>query len=143
MSDSGAMKRREFLRRYGIASSALTLSPFFLDRFASVCSAATPLTRVYKASNGDCFQNVAKVLDMLGGIGKYISPTDVVVIKANAQWPNQGYTHTGCLKAVVDAILAIPGFSGEVLICDNTQTWSAPGAMGFDATPANRGHNWP
>ena len=59
---------------------------------------------------------------MLDGVAKFINPTDVVVIKANAQWPNQGYTHTGCIKGVIDAILAIPGFSGEILICDNIQS---------------------
>ena len=42
------MARREFLRRYGIASSAITLSPFFVERFASVGRAAANLTRVYK-----------------------------------------------------------------------------------------------
>jgi hypothetical protein len=42
------MTRRHFLRRYGIASSALTLSPFFMERFAAVCEAATNnFTRVY------------------------------------------------------------------------------------------------
>lgn len=135
--------RREFLRRAGIASSALTLSPFFLDRMAGVCDAATGLTRVYKVMNGDCFQNIAKLWQLLGGPGAYIGATDVVVIKGNAQWPNQGYTHTGVIKAVVDSILQIPGFSGEVLICDNIQTYGKAGEFGFDATVDNRARNWP
>jgi len=80
---------------------------------------------------------------MLDGPAKYISPTDVVVIKGNAQWPNQGYTHTGCIKGVIDNILAIPGFSGEILICDNIQGGGSSGATGFDATTANRTNNWP
>ena len=104
--------RRDFLRYFGIASSALTFSPFILERLAATAAAATPLTRVYKVMNGaDCFQNIAKLWELLGGAAAYISPTDVVVIKANAQWPNQGYTHTGCIKGVIDSILAIPGFS--------------------------------
>jgi hypothetical protein len=135
--------RREFLRRYGIASSALTLSPFFLERFAALSGAIAPLTRVYLVKNGDCFQNIAKLWELMGGVGKYISATDIVVIKANGQWPNQGYSHTGCIKAVIDAILQIPGFSGEILICDNIQVYGVAGAVGFDATPANRAHNWP
>jgi hypothetical protein len=137
------MTRREFLRHYGIASGAITLSPFFIDRFASVCQAATSLTRVYKVKNGDCFQNTAKIWDMLGGPAKFISPNDIVVIKGNAQWPYQGYTHTGCIKGVIDKILAIPGFSGEILICDDIQTQVAPGTFGFDAIAANRTNNWP
>ena len=139
------MTRREFLRHYGIASSAITLSPFFIERFAQVCAAAAPLTRVCKVKNGtDCFANMSKLWQMLDGVGNFIGPTDVVVIKGNAQWPNQGYTHTGCIKAVVDAILAIPGFSGEILICDNIQGggWGS-GNFGFDATTGNRTNNWP
>jgi hypothetical protein len=143
MLHPGHITRRQFLRRYGIASSALTLSPFFIERLASVCQAASSRTRVYKVVNGNCFQNIAKLLEMMGGIGRYINPTDVVVIKGNAQWPNQGYTNTGCIKAVIDAILEIPGFSGEVLICDNVQNHGGTGQFGFDATPANRVHNWP
>ncbi len=143
MAQFGRMNRREFLRYCGIASSALTFSPFFLERMTAVCRAAAALTRVCVVKNGDCFQNIAKLWQMLDGPAKYISPSDVVVIKANAQWPNQGYTHTGSIKAVIDAILQIPGYSGEVLICDNTQGGGVAGALGFDATPANRVNNWP
>jgi len=137
------MSRRSFLRYFGVASSALTLSPFFLERMASVCQAAASLTRVYQVKNGDPFQNTAKLWEMLDGPAKYISPTDVVIIKGNAQWPNQGYTHTGCIKGVIDKILQIPNFSGEILICDNIQEGGRAGAYGFDATPNNRLNNWP
>jgi uncharacterized protein (DUF362 family) len=138
------MNRRKFLRHFGIASSAITFSPFFIERFFSVCQAANNLTRVYKVINGDCFQNATKLWEMLDGPAKYIAPTDVVVIKANAQWPYQGYTHKGVIKGVIDQILQIPGFSGEVLICDNTQTYGwGSGTVGFDAALEYRAHNWP
>jgi hypothetical protein len=81
--------------------------------------------------------------EMLDGPAKYVGATDVVVIKGNAQWPNQGYTHTGCIKAVVDQILQIPGFSGEVLICDDIQNTPDNQNLGFSASPANRVNNWP
>jgi hypothetical protein len=136
------LTRRQFLRHFGIASSAITLSPFFIDRFASVGRAASALTRVYKVKNGDHLTNTAKLWDMLDGPAKYIGATDIVVIKANAQWPNQGYTHTGCIKGIIDKILAIPNFSGEVLICDNIQSKVAAQNTGFDASSANRVNNW-
>ncbi len=142
-SSTPPFNRREFLRRSGIASSALTLSPFFLDRLSTALATPGNLTRVYKVKNGDCFQNTAKLWEMLGGPARYIGPTDVVVIKGNAQWYNQGYTHTGCIKGVIDKILALPNFSGEVIICDNIQTNEVPGQLGFDATSSYRGHNWP
>lgn len=102
----------------------------------------TPNT-VYLAKNGDCFQNINKLFEMMGGITKFIDPTDVVVIKGNGQWAGQGYTHTGCIKAVIDQILAIPGYSGEIFICDNVQTYGSTGQTGFDATFGSRFHNWP
>jgi hypothetical protein len=141
--EGNRVSRREFLRRYGVASSAITLSPFFLDRLTTAFAATANFTRVYKVKNGDCFQNTAKLWEMLGGPANYIAPTDIVVIKGNAQWYNQGYTHTGCIKGVIDQILAIPNFSGEVIICDNVQSNDVPGALGFDATANNRTHNWP
>lgn len=136
------MTRREFLRRFGIASSALTFAPAFIDRMAAVCRASTPSTRVYMVKHGDCFQNATKLWSMLDSPSKYIDPSDIVVIKANGQWENQGYTHTGCIKGVIDEILAIPGFSGEVLICDNVQNKDDLLKTGFYAEPADRQHNW-
>ena len=132
--------RRDFLRYSGVASSALTFSPFFLERLTALAAAEPPLTRVYKVMNGaDCFQSIAKLWQLLGGPTQYIGATDIVVIKGNAQWPNQGYTHTGCIKAVIDQILAIPGFSGEIHICDNVQSGSWYGSAGT----GSRAHNWP
>jgi hypothetical protein len=147
------MTRRSFLKYYGIASSALTISPFFIERMTAVCEASSSLTRVYKVKNappaggnqndfGYMSQTVTKLFDMLGGVSRFVDPTDIVVIKANGQWANQGSTHTGGIKAVVDQIVAIPGFSGEVIICDNLQEYGQSGATGFDSTVANRVNNW-
>jgi len=134
------MSRREFLRYFGIATGAITLSPFFVDRFSRVLAA--PTVKVYLVKNGDCFQNIAKLWDMLGGPSRYIGPDDIVVVKGNGQWPKQGYTHTGCIKAVIDNILNIQDFSGEIYICDDVQECGGP--WGFTATGSwAREHNWP
>jgi hypothetical protein len=133
------MSRRKFLRYFGIATGAITLSPFFVDRFSKVLAA--PMVKVYLVKNGDCFQNTAKLWDMLGGPSDHIAPTDIVIVKGNAQWQFQGYTHTGCIKGVIDKIIDIPGFSGEVLICDNVQECGGP--YGFEANIWGRTHNWP
>lgn len=98
---------------------------------------------VHLVTGGDCFTGIAKLWQLLGGVEKYLDPTDSVIIKANGQWPYQGYTHTGCIKAVIDAILAIDGFSGEVYICDNVQEYGYEGDFGFDADETRRTHNWP
>ena len=99
-------------------------------------------TKVFMVRNGTVQQNIAKLFELLGGVSKYISPTDVVILKCNAQWPNQGYTNTECIKYVVEAILAISGFSGEILICDNVQNISDDSNLGFWVSPGKRNHNW-
>jgi hypothetical protein len=137
------LSRRQFLRQVGLASGAVALTPLLVESLATVAQGAADSTRVWKTKNGDCFQNTAKLWDMLGGPAKYIGADDIVVIKANAQWPNQGYTHTGCIKGVIDKILEIPGFAGEILICDNVTTNDIAGQLGFDATTSYRTHNWP
>ena len=152
-----SMNRRRFIQSAAAFLGAAALSPGTTvlgadpvrndPRHGSLCETrsgtrAVP-NRVYVAKNGDFAQNTNKIWDMLGGPESYFAPDDVVVIKANAQWPHQGYTHTGCIKTVIDRILAIPGFSGELLICDNVQVYGSTGQFGFDATPSYRNHNWP
>jgi len=136
------MTRRQFLKYFGIASSALTLGPFFIDRFSLAIAQIPPKVKVYMVKNGNCFQNIAKLWE-LGGLGAYFDQNDVVVIKGNGQWENQGYTHTGCIKGFIEQILGIPGFSGKVFICDNVQVYGATNRTGFDATPQYRINNWP
>lgn len=117
--------------------------------YSNVCSTSTLAAgsgpsenTVYIVKNGDCFQNISRLWELMGGVASIIDPDDVVIIKANGQWPNQGYTHTGCIKAVIDEILSIPGFSGEILICDNVQTYAVAGQTGFDAGIPYRTNNY-
>jgi len=98
--------------------------------------------KVYLVKNGSVKENMNKLFELIGGIPKYIDPTDVVILKCNGQWPNQGYTNTECIKYVTDSILAIPNFSGEVLICDNIQGVPNDNSRGFHASIENRKNNW-
>ena len=99
-------------------------------------------TNVFVSKNGTVAENIEKALHLAGGIHDYINATDIVILKCNAQWPNQGYTNTECIKEVIDAILAIPSFSGEILICDNIQNAAYDTDCGFLASVGNRTHNW-
>ena len=57
---------------------------------------------------------------LAGGIERFIGPDDAVVLKPNGQWPLQGYTHTQCLKTLIDLILSRPGgFAGEIVIAEH------------------------
>jgi hypothetical protein len=51
-----------------------------------------------------------------------VGADNMVVIKANLQWTSRNTTSTDRIKGVIWQILNHPdGFSGEILICDNTQ----------------------
>lgn len=52
--------------------------------------AENPTCTLYRAVNGKPATNLAKVIEMMGGIEKLIGADDVVVIKPNVQWWNQG-----------------------------------------------------
>jgi len=75
--------------------------------------------RIFVSQNGTPQQNVAKVIDMMGGIQKLIDKKDIVVLKPNMQWWNQGRTNLAAMKGFIDLVLSIPGFAGEIIIAEN------------------------
>jgi hypothetical protein len=85
-----------------------------------------------------------KVIDMAGGITSFIDVDDVVVIKPNLQWKNQGYTHTEAAKALIEIVLNRPGgFSGEIIVAENIFGNEDSTHKGWAASPQNRVNNWP
>lgn len=81
-------------------------------------------------------QNIHKIIEMLGGISSIISKDDIVVLKPNAQWWNQGTTNTDAMRAFIQAVLNIPGFRGEVIIAENHQ-YAAPNSRGWNTEKRN------
>jgi len=74
---------------------------------------------IFLSRNGSPQQNVEKVIEMMGGIEKFIGKQDIVVLKPNMQWWNQGRTNLAAMKGFIDLVLSIPEFSGEVIIAEN------------------------
>ncbi|KAB2889101.1 MAG: DUF362 domain-containing protein [Desulfobulbaceae bacterium] len=74
---------------------------------------------VFLAKNGSPQENVLKVVDMMGGITRFIGINDIVLLKPNAQWWNQGRTNLAAMKGFIDAVLSIPGFEGEIIVGEN------------------------
>ncbi len=74
---------------------------------------------VYLARNGSAQKNMARVLEMMGGIEKFIGAKDIVVLKPNAQWWNQGRTNLAAMKEFMDQVLQRPGFEGEIIVAEN------------------------
>jgi hypothetical protein len=66
----------------------------------------------------------------LSGPDGIVGSDDVVLLKINYQWPERGGTNTDLLRGLIRVLVDHPdGFSGEVVVCENTQF---AGADGFD-----------
>ena len=106
---------------------------------------------VYVARNGTPVTNVQNVIALAGGIQQFVGYDDAVVLKPNGQWPNQGYTHTECMKALIDVILSRPGgFAGEIIIVEHVHRAPPPAADNalntnycWNMSAGNRQRNWP
>jgi hypothetical protein len=86
-----------------------------------------PLCTVYRSVNGSPPENLRKVVELMGGIHTLFGEDDVVLIKPNAQWWNQGATNLAALSAFVDLIMERPGgFRGEVVIAENCHRGISP-----------------
>ncbi len=100
-------------------------------------------TSVYVAQGGAPADNVDAVLAKLGGMEAVVGVDDVVIIKVSAQWWNQGMTNAAAVKRTIEAVLARPGFAGEVIVFENThfrmpdgsglsRAWTAPSVRNVD-----------
>ena len=86
-----------------------------------------PSLTLYRAVNGSPAMNLAKVIEMMGGIEKIIGMDDIVVIKPNVQWWNQGAPNLAALKGFVDLIMERSGgFKGEVVLAENCHRGASP-----------------
>jgi hypothetical protein len=76
-------------------------------------------SHIYESKNGTPEQNMAKILEMLGGIETLIGKDDIVIIKPNGQKIKHNMTNTNTMLEFINQVLSIPGFSGEVIIAEN------------------------
>ena len=120
--------RRELLKKTVLALISLCFGRKAFARSETVCESVTPTeATVYRALNGGPADNLRKVIDLIGGIEVIVGADDVVIIKPNVQWWNQGAPNLAALKTFVDLIMDRPGgFNGEVVIAENCHRGSAP-----------------
>ncbi|MBU1057118.1 MAG: DUF362 domain-containing protein [Proteobacteria bacterium] len=96
---------------------------------------------VYLAQGKSPELNIQSVIKQLGGIRKIIEPDDIVIIKPNAQWWNQGMTNTDNIKGFIDEILSIHNFTGEIVIAENHQ-YSEDKSRGWTTDHPNGKYNY-
>jgi len=115
------MDRREFLRQVALWSAGLSVSiPHF--RICEVLAAEGQAPLLAHATGRDYRELVDRVLSSLGGMGKFVRPSDKVVVKPNIGWdrnPAQAAnTHPQVVKVLVEQ--ALDAGAGEVLVFDRT-----------------------
>ncbi|HEX9090461.1 MAG TPA: hypothetical protein VF831_03180 [Anaerolineales bacterium] len=140
------LTRKEFLKSLGVFATIPLLSNKlrWLERLVHAQNQAVD---IYVVRNGPPALNVKWVIELAGGIQRFIDKDDVVVLKPNGQWPNQGYTHTQYIKALIDVILIRPGgFSGEIILTEHVHrspTEAMEGDYCWNMSVGNRINNWP
>lgn len=97
-------------------------------------------TQIYEAKNGTPEQNMAKVLEMLGGIDTIIGKDDIVIIKPNGQQIRHNMTNTNTIKEFINQVSEIKGFNGEIIIAENHH-YDPPNSAGWTTTFRNGDYN--
>jgi hypothetical protein len=141
------MKKRAAITRRQFVSGLGTLAASSLVGSRTVRAQSFPV-HVYIARNGTPVTNVQQAIALAGGIQSFVGHDDAVVLNPNGQWPLQGYTHTECMKALIDVILDRPGgFGGEIVIAEHVHRSPADALSGSYcrnmSAGYNRTNNWP
>jgi hypothetical protein len=120
------LNRRDFVKAmvaagFGLASrSYASISESAIYNMQHVPRNFQPSSVIFRSVNGTPSDNLTKVLELMGGIEKLVGPDDIVLIKPNVQWWNQGAPNLAVLKAFVDLVMERPGgFKGEVVLTEN------------------------
>ena len=118
------INRRDFLEKMIQAGGVI----FLPDQLADLNSkreriGSTDFSNIYVSRNGSPDKNLAKVMQMMGGIESVVGQKDIVILKPNSQWWNQGTTNISAMKEIIHLILRIPSFTGEIIIADNHQKY--------------------
>lgn len=108
-----------FRRKLRDAVSKLTRDRDFTATPALLPHRTDERASVYVASGAPPAGNVDAVLDKVG-LDKVVGADDVVILKVSAQWWNQGMTNVAAAKRVIERIVDLPGFRGEVVVFENT-----------------------
>jgi uncharacterized protein (DUF362 family) len=110
------MKRRDFIKK----STLLTTSVFLPGVLFSAESAGNSL--VVKVEGDSPYAITKKAVEALGGIGKFISKQDIVMVKPNIGW-NRSVEQAACtnpevVKAIIEMVLNAG--AKKVIVMDHT-----------------------
>ncbi len=120
--------RRDFLKKIaGIVGIMAIDQKAFCKPVQTKPMTQGAMSTVYRAVHGKPEENLKKVVELMGGIQHLVGPEDVVLIKPNVQWWNQGAPNLAAVKTLIDLIMKRPeGFSGEVVLAENCHRGVSP-----------------
>jgi len=120
--------RRNFLKKFLLLIGTYPFIPrAWANKSTTKITDSNTIGTIYRSINGLPGENISKVVELMGGIGSIIGPDDVVVIKPNVQWWNQGVPNLAAFARFVDLIMDRPGgFTGEVILAENCHRGKKP-----------------
>jgi hypothetical protein len=123
-----ATTRRQFLKNVLIGGGSVMMTGKGYAKTVVPRKKAEEIrSTVYRCVNGPPVQNMGKLIELLGGTNNVIGPDDIVVIKPNVQWWNQGAPNLLAVKTFVERIMERPGgFHGEVILAENCHRGPTP-----------------
>lgn len=121
--------RRDFLSGLIAAGGVLLVNPAVGESAAKQTESRGIMTSegLFRSLNGTPAENLVRVVDLMGGIERLVGRDDLVLIKPNVQWWNQGAPNLAALNAFVGLVMERPGgFRGEVVIAENCHRGLTP-----------------
>lgn len=117
------LSRRKVLKYLSTMTSLLYLQSFSGcdDESENLYNDEGITSNIYSGKDKDTVRATKIMLEKLGGIESIIDKDDIVVLKPNSQWWLQGMTNTDVIAEFIRQVLAVPNFSGEIIIVDNHQ----------------------
>ena len=99
---------------------------------------------VYRAVNGSPGDNLEKVLALMGGVEALFGDEDIVILKPNLQWYNQGAPNIAAVDRLATLIMERPGgFRGQVVLAENIHRGAKPWERAGWAVPFARNADLP
>lgn len=120
--------RRKFIKRMTAMGASLAFGkPLLAEATVSKPKNAVPKSTIYRVINGGPERNLKKLLELMGGIENLVGKADIVIIKPNVQWWNQGAPNLLTLYTFIKLIMERPGgFNGEVVVAENCHRGNHP-----------------
>ncbi len=114
------LSRRKFIQKCGQMGAGF-VATFSLPSFKSLAKANSEQVAL-AVVQGNPVAVVARALDLIGGIKKFVKPNDMVFIKPNVSFPNPMSWGSTTNPEVVEAIaqLVIEAGATRVIVADNT-----------------------